>query len=120
VKFNEQLYDKLYNEAEELIKLYNPCQIENGICLRARKDKCKSFCCHGCKHLTEKGCSANKPLPCKIWFCYIAFDNLPDKARFKIQMLKNKIVRNYFDSFRYSKDEMKMAFEKKTLEKEEE
>lgn len=58
-----ELHNKLYAYADKLIKKHNPCKIKNGKCIQG------SFCCHGCKYLTEKGCSV-KCLWCKLWLCY--------------------------------------------------
>lgn len=74
-------YDRLYEEADELFKEYNPCQFENGKCSRNRADiksghfrpegPCVSNgCCTTtmCEHLTPKGCSI-KALGCKLHVC---------------------------------------------------
>ena len=56
-----KLYDNLYRAACHLIKKYNPCKIENGKCAAG------TFCCSGCKYLTEDGCNTNA-LYCRVWF----------------------------------------------------
>jgi len=57
-----ELYDRLYNHADKLLKKYNPCRIKNGKCANGR------FCCYGCKYLNKSGCTV-KCLECKLWLC---------------------------------------------------
>lgn len=84
--FLSKKFDELYEKAQNLMKKYNPCRIdENGLCLRSRNQE-ELFgyhkinnCCgnskpseykgKSCKYLDEnKGCTV-KSLNCSIWFC---------------------------------------------------
>lgn len=72
----EQEYDLLYDDVVNFLKEVNPCKIENGFCLRGKMGG-GNFCCGGkdlecdpvCKHCSPSGCTAEKPLPCKLWLC---------------------------------------------------
>jgi len=62
------IHDFLYVLADQLIKKYNPCQIEpssDGL-VRCMDDI--EICCNGCKHLRHNGCSVTALL-CKLNLC---------------------------------------------------
>lgn len=103
----ERIYDSLYAEAEAVLKEFNFCDHRNVgeesySCLSIREypsESCKiSFgsgkairtgCCGGCKYLTEKGCSAEKPLGCKTWLCGVAKLKNPETSK-KLSEIQTK------------------------------
>jgi hypothetical protein len=64
-----RIYDELYEQADQLLKTYNPCEFggEQG-CVRNRLKHNREYCCVGCRYLGAKGCSV-KALLCKLWIC---------------------------------------------------
>ena len=110
----EKEYDILFKEVNEFIERINPCQIIDGICLRGRKGN-KNFCCYEtptspkCKYC-HNGCTANKPLFCRIWLCDEAFFNLNSNDMEKCRELENKVSsfldKYNLDGFRKSKDDL--------------
>lgn len=68
-EFSEE-YDAIYEEAKELFEKYNYCDVSHGQCanFKFRPDRGYSFCCSGCEHLSENGCTV-KALWCKLWTC---------------------------------------------------
>ena len=88
-KIISDLYDILFEKADKIIKKTNPCKIKCGKCFRAQRYNVENaFCCDAystfftkipeCKYLTKNGCSAEKPLYCRVWFC----DTLKDHTDF--------------------------------------
>lgn len=69
-----EVYDLLYFKAESILKEANPCQIQNGTCLRGKP------CCSGCGYLSPAGC-ITKALFCKLWLCKEARNIFPAVAR---------------------------------------
>jgi hypothetical protein len=86
----ERKFEELYAKAEEVLKRYNPCAIivvkGKVHCIDCGK-KAKSIffkpavqnllCCGGCKFHNDKGCTAEKPLTCKLWLCNTAMEQFP-------------------------------------------
>lgn len=104
-------YDKLYQKIVDFMRDVNPCKIKNGICYRGKKGG-RNFCCKDCKHLTENGCSAKKPIACKLWLCQEAIDNMTKKQRKKYYEIENeywhfKDTNHWYFDFRLSKEEFK-------------
>lgn len=78
----EKLYDELWHIADDLLKKYDPCKLdEHGSCIRGVN------CCVDCKYLTDTGCSI-KCLSCKLWLCDKVKLLYPDLAE-KMQVLIN-------------------------------
>jgi len=99
----EREYDQLYEEADELLKKYDPCDVVNGECAAYRaKFYTTNFCCDGCRHLSSKGCRV-KSLACKLWLCPIAQNNLPRDIIDKFVALRRKSVLSHIAVFRGSK-----------------
>ena len=70
MKPDKFLYDLLYDQADTLFKVWNPCKIKDGVCAEDRA--CKRMnrcCCGGCKYITSIGCLV-RALYCKTWMCY--------------------------------------------------
>lgn len=87
-----KLYDELYEEADALFKEYNPCRIEGNTCLYGRTTDDpvgKSFCCNGCDHLCERGCTV-KALSCKLWLCGMVANWAPKEFLDKLQKIRDK------------------------------
>ena len=59
----EEIYDSLYQLADDIIKEHNPCEVSKDGCLAD-----ENFCCHECKHLSKTGCRV-KALWCKVYLC---------------------------------------------------
>lgn len=116
----EKQFDSLYAQAERILKKYNPCQhkMENGkhSCLgkKHRVWEARSYnrdrvviscCCLGCKFwVKDKGCTANKPLSCKVWLCGIAEKLNPVVAK-KLNALSQKVICAGFYVFRGDKND---------------
>jgi hypothetical protein len=79
LKQKMQLYDRLYNHADKLIKKHNPCKIKNGKCI------CGKPCCKDCRHLTKKGCNV-ECLMCKLHLCWETRSNFYKLSRILMQM----------------------------------
>ena len=88
-------YDRLYAEAEAVLKDFQPCEHE----VVKRKHHCAGMvdeipgeigyfgsnnnpqcCCFGCKSWTKKGCAADRPLGCKTWLCGVSKFKHPSVA----------------------------------------
>jgi hypothetical protein len=70
-------YDELDARASKILDEFNPCKIENGTCIQGRNGGC-NFCCDGCVHLSEKGCTVQS-LYCRTWLCEAAATAMPLK-----------------------------------------
>lgn len=57
-----EIYDELYDRADEIMRKYNPCRFSNGKCAGGEN------CCRDCQHMASTGCTA-KALACKLWLC---------------------------------------------------
>lgn len=76
----ERIFDKLYAEAERVLRSHRPCKVavnqHGASCLDCRNghaSKVNVMCCGSCKwHTKDRGCVANKPLTCRTWLCYTA------------------------------------------------
>jgi len=87
-KYLSMLYDKLYGEADLVLRNYNPCNIKNGRCLRGHP------CCDGCEYLSAgKGCTV-KSLVCKLFLCDEAMMRFPECIK-SLDVLE-KIAKNNF------------------------
>ena len=60
-----KLYDALYAEAGNLLRINNPCKWKDGKCAGY-----KDGCCGGCAHLGPNGCTV-EALACKLWLCHL-------------------------------------------------
>ncbi len=60
-----EIYDDLYEQGQEVVDTFNPCEVNSGKC--AGKDG--TFCCGGCEYLGDAGCMT-KSLRCKLWLCH--------------------------------------------------
>ena len=103
----EELYDRLYAEAEAILKQYNPCRVhkcsagvvctewvclnkDRGAIRHATDAKPNTLCCTGCQfHDKAKGCQAEKPLPCKLWLCNYAKRLFPE-AEDRLDVLRER------------------------------
>jgi len=87
-EFSEK-YDELYQQALAVFAEYNPCKIEDcsdgehKTCARGRLHDRESFCCYGCEHLSDDGCTV-ECLWCKLWFCQGPPNSQYDKYRGKL------------------------------------
>jgi len=71
---------KLYDEACGLMEKYHPCE------------GCKTFCCDGCTHLNEHGCTT-KSLVCKLFLCKTARERLPKQVCRRLDRMVVRAVR---------------------------
>ncbi len=103
-----KIYDDLFKRADDIVKKYNPCdiQVKDGIatCTMTRANpafdstgsfnrvKCQrgDLCCTGCNFHSKIGCTADKPLMCKLWLCNVAKTQNPKCAR-ELQDIINEI-----------------------------
>lgn len=89
-----KLHTTLYRQADKVLKKYNPCKIEKGECSRDGRN----FCCGGCKHLSEKGCTT-EALWCKVWLCG-HFGTVNDKL-YRIREIASKYGLLYYRSSKF-------------------
>jgi hypothetical protein len=93
-------YDKIYSEMQELLNEYQPCRGYHGEpCIRV------GFCCQGCKHLSETGCTV-KSMWCKFWLCASATAGLSTKFLTGRAALQKRFYKLPFSTWlegRYSK-----------------
>jgi len=70
--FLEKKFDRLYSQAMSLLKDHDPCAVRGGACYSMRvapeRHTKMAFCCGGCPHLKEDGCSVES-LYCRLWLC---------------------------------------------------
>ncbi len=92
-----KLYDDLYNLANTLIEIHNPCEVSSKGCLDGH------FCCTNCRHLGKKGCLA-KSLTCKLWLCYSSSRKYPEVNR-QLNHIHSIAEKYGFIVFRGSKKE---------------
>jgi hypothetical protein len=106
-KLLEKIYDSLYDEASKVLSEFNPC--EHKVCnschtclgktdFTARKgsygdNTSEQACCIGCKYW-NKGCTATKPLYCKVWLCGTAGKKHPLVLK-KLSIIEGK-ARGFF------------------------
>lgn len=84
-----EYYDKLYEEADSIIKKYNPCNFKQGRCNGGRGRP--NGCCGGCMHLDKNtGCTINC-LGCKLHLCADAASSIPKDVLLEISRL-NKLA----------------------------
>lgn len=70
IAFRSWLYDFLYIVADQLIKIYNPCQIHKDATGEVRcANRSYGPCCDSCRFLGPNGCTT-KCLLCKLWLCW--------------------------------------------------
>ena len=87
----EKLYDQLYDEAVQLFKKYNYCNVKDGICGRGQNGG-TNFCCNGCEYLSNNGCTV-KALWCKLSICDSAY-RMPNEF-YDTQYKLLKIAKSY-------------------------
>lgn len=58
------MYKQLYQRGVDLFSEFNPCDVKNGKCMGLTHD----FCCAGCEHLSDTGCTTES-LWCKLYVC---------------------------------------------------
>ncbi len=77
-----EVYDDIFRRASGIIEYYDPCEITDCGCIAEGKD----FCCGGCSHLDEDGCTTQS-IWCKMWLCYTAEKYTPEckKAMSKLK-----------------------------------
>lgn len=93
------MYDFLYTIGDQLIKTYNPCQIQKDAdgevnCLEERlreerlRDRTdKTLCCTTCKFLGPSGCTT-RCLGCKLGLCSVA-----QEANLELYKILHKMLR---------------------------
>ena len=107
-----KLYDYLYNEADNLLKEFNPCKVKLGACTTCVGTRSGNIagvkdgvlCCGGCKYLTNTGCSV-KALTCKLWLCYTTYKHNKLLAE-KLHTLRIIACAAKLTGFRTSKEDV--------------
>lgn len=79
LKQRSKKYDELYLRASKILYKFNPCKIENRMCIRGRNFGL-NFCCNGCSNLSAKGCTVQS-LFCRTWLCGTAAKALGKKYK---------------------------------------
>ena len=100
-----QRYDELYAKGQEILDKHNPCDVQGGLCLRARRDGItdskspNNFCCGSCIHLGPNGCTT-KNLACKLFFCGRGVDqgNPQVRAMSELYLVKTETTYAALDS----------------------
>ena len=91
-----QEYDKLYQQAADILKDENPCQVKScricaggtGTLLDRRSP---TYCCSGCPFVSKKGRCTVKALGCKIWICKSAAQKNPT-AYEKLKVVRDRAI----------------------------
>jgi len=83
-------YRMLCQKATDLFAEFDPCAVQDGVCLRGRTND-PNFCCSDCDYITETGCSA-EALYCKLWTCgaLVAESALPEEFMTRLAELKKE------------------------------
>lgn len=119
-QFIEQKFDELFDLADNILKKYNPCGIKkvngNVSCHGCGNHHIlknifierttNTLCCSGCRfHDTICGCTAEKPLMCKLWLCNTVTLNFPDVDT-ELENLRNQASKMGFCGYRLDKKEL--------------
>ena len=117
-----RVHDNLYARADAIIKEYNPCGIakrgKHTTCLRGDKSRYnallnygeernlawvadRSFCCGGCEHLSENGCTVES-IACKLWLCD-SVAQMPKEAALELHKVREMTSRLHLYGIRYTK-----------------
>jgi len=97
------IYDFLYIAGDQIIRKYNPCQVQpssDGLV------ECASdigSCCNGCEYLDDNGCMVNS-VCCKLHVCATAEMHQPYIAN-KLYDMKKIASRYRLKSFRASRQD---------------
>ena len=83
----ELLYDDLYNQADKVLKEYNPCKIDGNQCIRGMNP-----CCQACPHLDE-GCTVES-LGCKLHLCRYSRESTNNECLRKLLAIQREAVNN--------------------------
>ena len=88
---SSEIYDKIYQEAQDILNKYNPCEIvvKDGFATCRTESCCDEgqICCCGCNFHSNKGCTV-KCLVCKLFLChYIPLDH---PAKQELMLLHEK------------------------------
>lgn len=97
------LYDRLYKDADLILKKHNPCNIVNGRCAEGLP------CCHRCEFLTKKGCRV-EALACKLHLCEDAKKKFPQCVK-ELGALRRQAKRWGFLRERGSKEDIFFDYE---------
>lgn len=124
--FPNRAYKNLYHEVEKFLNKANPCRISNGKCARG-KDGGRNFCCGStnsngqgaCSHCGKNGCTADRPLACRLWLCHTAEKNL---SKAQLEKLNNfRKLAGFFGNenimFRATRQDAKKILLKRKMEK---
>lgn len=124
--FPNKAYKELYHEVEVFLRKANPCKICNGKCERGRSGG-RNFCCGAvgsdgkgaCKNCKPTGCTADRPLACRLWLCAYAEGNLGVNQKKKLNELRMRagIFGNEKVMFRATRQDTKKIFLKGKVEK---
>lgn len=93
----ETEYNRLYEEADKLLREHNPCQFNEGKCIEnrtvANTELQSNGCCgtrrNPCKHLGPGGCTV-KALGCKLHLCPTALSGGGTKCDTELYKLRKK------------------------------
>jgi len=75
----DEIYDLLYEVGERILREFNPCKWEGGLCahMRLAEGNWKEpymGCCESCKYFDVKVGCTTKNLNCKLFLCSIGDD----------------------------------------------
>ena len=115
----EKIYDSLYKEVSDILERFNPC--EHKVCSSCHTclgkldfsavkgsygdNTTKEACCVGCK-FWKNGCTADKPLYCKVWLCETAASKYPI-VKSKLDIIQNKARKfNFVSGFLCRKEKV--------------
>ena len=83
------LYDDLYNQADKVLKKYDPCKIDGNQCIRGTNP-----CCLGCPHIDkDEGCTVLS-LGCKLHLCPGARESVNEECLKKLLAIRQEAVNN--------------------------
>jgi len=97
------IYDFLYTAADQIIRKYNPCQVQSSSDGLVECASDIGLCCNGCEYLDDNGCMVNS-VCCKLHICSAAEIRQPYIAN-KLYDIRKIASRYRLMSFRASRQD---------------
>jgi len=95
------LGNRLWEQADAILKRSNVCSFKDGVCEKGKKDGC----CWDCGHLSPTGCTT-RSLTCKFWMCSGEF---PSSCNKEMRILRR--VKDQAGFYFYGRETMKQQIE---------
>ena len=87
----QAVYSELYDKANNLFKMHNPCQISSdGKSCAGSDSNLDGLCCVRCSYLGPNGCTVES-LTCKLWTCRkLQNDPKLHDFHYELQLIRDK------------------------------